>query len=474
VAGQKATIVLTIVRGVTVAGTVRNEVGDGMADVIVRCHTDADLAGPFVLSRDDNPHWPRPSTRTGADGHFVLRGLPTGTIHLAATRFLGPSEFESCSRTSVSGQAGEQLTWNPVLIAGKTIRVRVRDADGRLANAQNGLAAFAEEAAGFASELHSSPDRQEKGRYTFTGCADVPYTVCASWYEIDNQLRCRFITGVLPGGSEVEIRLPPEPPPVEFGEVRGSVLDQSQRLRGKAMSVTLYAMGSSQQCKVDGNRFSAANVMPGRYYLCASVDRDPVLVAPWFALAAGQHLDLGDLATQPAARVKVVLRTPPGIETGKPQADLVPPRGATFGGRWPLHWDGSALVSDNVNAGRWRLQYQSLDRYAPPVELDLIADQDNVFTVDLLPAARRKLDIVLPLPDRWTQAAITLRDGAGNTVADLILDSTRRGVAPFPWQETLPFGLVTLEIALDGQTHTWPVDLRGPVSADRPLRFSLR
>ena len=51
VAGQTATIVLTIVRGVTVTGTVRNEANDGMADVIVKCHTDADLAGPFVTRR---------------------------------------------------------------------------------------------------------------------------------------------------------------------------------------------------------------------------------------------------------------------------------------------------------------------------------------------------------------------------------------------------------------------------------------
>lgn len=473
VAGQAVMVTLVLVRGVTVKGTARNQAGEVMADVVVRSPAPADRSEDMGTLMYESPRFKRPHTRTDASGRFVLRGIPPGDLHLVAGMPRNPVhpdfQYEAFCQVSLVGRAGEELTWDPVLIAGKTIRVRVVDADGKH-TWFSGISAIAEEPAGPASVLSSGPPQRPPAcSYTFVGCADVPYTICGTIDEFGSEPRHVYRTGVRPGGPEVEIQLPPVPPPGEPGQITGRIVDGWQRLAGMPMAPRLYSHGSSLDLRVDGDRFFGKDVRPGRYYISASDDRGTILLSAPFDLQAGQHLDLGDLATEPGARVRVVLRVPTGADVDKPYVAL--------GGRsgwWRMRWDGTQLIADNVTVGRHRYELGTAGWHAPPGEVDVVAGQDNVVMLDLVPATRRRLDVVLPLPDQWQRCELTLRAGSGKVVARTDFEVGYRGVAPFRWQEYVPLGLFTLEAVLDGQKRTWPLDLRDPATGDRPLRFSLR
>ena len=216
-----------------------------------------------------------------------------------------------------------------------------------------------------------------------------------------------------------------------------------------------------------GDRFFAKDVRPGRYYISARDDRGVILVGPPFDLQPGQHLDLGDLATEPGASLRIVLRVPGGADLGKP--------GVYLGGRsgyWRTRWDGTQFIADNVTVGRHPLAVKTDDWHAPPRDVEVVAGQDNLVTVDLVPAVRRRLNVVMPLPGQWQRCALTLRDGSGSLVAKGEFKAPNAW--QIPWQENLPLGEFTLEVDLDGCKRTWPVDLRDPATGSRPLRFSLR
>ena len=468
VAGEAVSITLALARGVTVLGTVRDEAGKVVAEAVVMALVAPAVDVPIHFAILRGSETKRPQTRSDAEGRFLLRGVPPGDLHLVAAKPSGMTQFDGVCQASLAGRAGDELTWDPVLVAGKVLRVRLVDADGKPCM-QGQLQAYAEQPAGAAAQLSVLPERKPIGLYVFTDCVDVPYTIVARVLKMGSESRWVYLRGIRPGGPDVELRLPPMPPPGATGEVSGRIADLGHRLDGKPLSVSLNTREMRSHPVVKGDRFLAKDVLPGHYFITANAGDDTVLVGPWFELQPSQQLDLGDLATEPGASLRIALNAPAGAALGTPAGNL------ESGYQWRrLTWDGSHLVADNVTVGRHRLTLIN-GWHTPPRDFELVAGRDNLITIDVVPATMRRYEFVLPLPGQWQRGDITLRDAQGNVVSELTgLTSSGVGLAPYLWNAHQPFGEFTLEAVLDGHRRSWPVDLRDPATADRLLRFSLR
>ena len=479
VAGSTATPTIVLARAVTVRGIVRDEAGDPVADAIVTT-TDDDIAeAPLAFKVDFDPAAvKRPRTRSDATGAFELRGSPPGTLRLLAAKRTGSFEFAGTCEAILAGRAGDELVWNPVLIAGKTLRIRFVAADGK--PMQFGLLdAHAEEPARAACFLQTSfrgmGRERETGKppqfnaYDFTNCADVPYTVTARLVSPNGIMRRLYWRHLRPGGPEIELRLPPEPPPAATGEITGRFVDQGNRAAGRRVRVSLCTPGTRQDTTQDGDRFTVKDVPPGTWFVWVQAGGDPIHVTAPFELQPGQKLDLGDIVTEPDTSLRVALRTDNGATVMKPRAVLG--EGYT---RQVLRWDGSQFVGEHVPVGRHRLTLETPGWHAKPRDVELTAGMEQFVTLEVVPATKRRFNLTMPWPEDWQRCEFAVRDQDGALLASNITTSEGVGVAPHHWHPMLPFGRFTLEAVLDGERRTWPLDLRDGPATDAVMRLSLR
>ena len=471
VAGQTAQVTLVVARGFVVRGTVRDEKGSAVAGAIV---TSLD---PLVASfgwlegaLSERRELKRPRTRSDAAGRFELRSVPEGAADvIAATQggSWGSAVTASCSAT-LSGRAGDELAWDPVLTAGKTLRVRLVDEHGKPAHYGTSMLAYAEQPAGLATALSVLVERDTPGLFVFPNCADVPYTVGARVHSAALGTRWVYVHGVVPGGLDVEL-LMPAMLKQGSGEVTGRIVDAGNRLAGRAAEISLSTSVMRVRAQLDGDRFTARQVPPGRWFVWLQADGEPVVVGPTFELQDGQQLDIGDVVTEPGGTLRVALRTNDGATIDKPAADL-----DSSYRRQRLKWDGTHLVATNATVGRHRVQLSTPGWHAPPRDVEVTAGGDSVVTLDVAPASHRRFRFTMPFPDQWQRCEFALRDAAGNVVSADSTTTAATGIEPHWWQAPQPFGQFTLEAVVDGVRRAWPVDLRDAGSAGEPLRFSLR
>jgi len=470
VAGQTAQVTLVVARGFVVRGTVRDEKGSAVAGAIVTMRDPADDSWLLERALTERRELKRPRTSSDAAGRFELRSVPEGAANVLAATQGGSWGFAvtaSCSAT-LTGRAGDELAWDPVLTAGKTMRVQLVDEHGKPAFYGAGLLAYAELPAGLATVRTAFMERDTRGLFVFTQCADVPYTVAASVHTASEPTRWVYVRGVVPGGPDVEL-LMPAPLEQGSGEVTGRIVDAGNRLAGRAREVSLSTSAIIVRAQLDGDRFTARQVPPGRWFVCLRADGEPVVVGPTFELQDGQQLDIGDVVTEPGGTLRVALRTNDGAAIDKPAAVL----DSGFR-RQRLKWDGTHLVATNATVGRHRVQLSTPGWHAPPRDVEVTAGGDPVVTLDVAPASHRRFYFTMPFPDQWQRCEFALRDAAGSVVSADSTTSAATGIGPHRWQAPQPFGLFTLEAVLDGVRRAWPVDLRDVVNTGEPLRFSLR
>ncbi|MFY9344974.1 MAG: sigma-70 family RNA polymerase sigma factor, partial [Planctomycetota bacterium] len=474
VAGVTTTITLVIARGVTVRGIVRNEAGEAVVGALVTTIAADQVDAPLEFAIRGDRTNPRAEVHSDEHGAFELRGAPAGTLLLRAAKRIEFDQFKGICQATMSARGGDELTWNPVLVAGKTMRVLVVDADGKPAWLGATLKAYAEQPTAMGASQavfaeHMADKTKPINLFVFTSCANVPYTLAARLNRFGGETRWVYQRGAMPGGPDVEFRLPPQRPPGEPGHVAGTIADLGNRLAKGTLSVSLCTGAMRRDAKLDGTRFTVADVPPGRYFVWAKADDVPIVVGPWFDLQPAQRLDLGDLATEPRATIRVALRAPGGSEVKNPAAIL-----DDGYQRLPLRWDGTHLSTDNASAGRHGLTLQTAGWSAPPRAVQLHAGHEQVVTVDVVPAALRRIHVTMPFPDSWQGCEFVLRNAAGTVMATESVAANGEALDGHRWHVWLPFDALTLEAVLDGKRHTWPVDVRDPKTAALPLRFSLR
>jgi len=92
----------------------------------------------------------------------------------------------------------------------------------------------------------------------------------------------------------------------------------------------------------------------------------------------------------------------------------------------------------------------------------------------LVPGCMRRVRVALPLPDRWQECVLVVRDARGAEIATESIPPSHFGVGPATWNVVLPLQPLVLEAALDGSKHSWPIDCRDATTAATAFRFSLR
>jgi RNA polymerase sigma factor (sigma-70 family) len=470
IASETASITLELSRGMTVRGTVRDATGEPVAKAIVTTLDAPEIDLTLQHATSERAEIKRPRVVTDAMGAFELRGVPAGAVHLLSAVQTDFGQFPALAQATLAGRAGDVVAWDPVLHRGKTLRVRLVNADGTPAHVGRGIHAIAEQPAGAASTMVAMARQRPGDRVEFVGCADVPYTVGTN---VDDELGGRrwvFTTGVIPDGPEAELRLPRPESRGPAGAVRCRVLDPAARARGQVLAVSLSSRLTRRSAARDGDRYAFADVPPGRYFVWVQAGDAPLLVGEEFELRAAQELDLGDLAIAPPGTVRVTLRTAIG-DVAKPSAVLGSPWGYD---RVRLLWDGAHLTTDNATPGRTRVWPTMADWCGAPHEIDVVAGQETLVTLDVVPGCRRRFRIALPLPDRWQRCELAVRDAQGTVIATERLSPGNVGIAPGMWHVVLPLGALVLDADLDGRRHSWPIDCRDATTAATPLRFSLR
>lgn len=466
--GTTTAVTLVMARGVTVQGCVHDESGAAVVGAVIRALADsADGASIDSLPRMRSAMLRPPETRSDATGCYRLQFLPPGTLHLQAAGPAKAGPFQGVCRETRSVRAGDEVTWDPVLVVGKTIRIAIVNEDGtpRLAVA----IAIPELAIGPPEQLSAFPDRTSK-ICVFKDCADVPYTVATAVNLAGERRQWIYRTGVRAGDPVVRLVVPPQPPPQPPGSVSGRIVDAGHRLDRSPVQLSLCSRLTRQDLELRQDRFHADEVEPGRYFVWATTKDGSVAIGPWFDLHSGQNLDVGDLVTEPAGTVHITVRGPAGADLGALQASL----GESWNYR-AMRFDGQQLVAENVTAGRYRMSVRARGWYARPHDVEVQAGRDTRLTLEVVPAIVRKIMFVLPLPELWKRCEFALRDAGGTMVAE-IPGYTSEGNGPFPyfWEGELPLGQFSLEATLDGEVTRWPVDLSDSTTSGQVLRFSLR
>jgi len=467
---EEVTLVLT--RGVGVHGCVRDEQGALVVGAVIRVVAAADDGTSIdSLSRRPVATLRPPETRSDAAGCYRLQLLPPGTLHLLAAGRGKGVQFQGTCRATMAVRGGDDVTWDPLLVVGKTIRVEVVDEQGNPEFVGAPVIAISEQRSDRGDQLLGLPDRASKV-CVFKDCADVPYTVAVCVHLMDDVRKWIYQTGVRPGDPLVRLVVPgkPKTPPQPPGSVSGGLVDAGHRLDGRSVKLSLCSRGTRRDLELSKGRFHIEDVEPGRYFVWVMADEDPVAKGPWFELHSGQDLDVGDVVTEPGVTVRVAVRVPTGGNLGAPKAFL----GEGFNHR-AMRWDGEHLVAANITPGRYRLRLHTKGWHAPPRDVDVVAGRDTLLSIDAAPALERQLEFKFPMPEQWQQCDFVLRDREGTMVAE-IPGYASESIGPFPyvWKGDLPIGQFTLEATLDGKVNKWPVDLRESVPSEQVLRFSLR
>lgn len=192
-AGERRELTVRLQAGVTLSGVVRNEQGTPVAGAQVRVGDWRSLACQV--------RW------TGRDGAFTFTGLPVGEVKAYADH-----QTAGKAETTLRGEPGAPLGWDPVLSAGIVLHGRVVDERDQPV-AQVILEARAEvEAPGEHWFTYAASGAD--GRFQLKNCRPgTPIRIDVRRHAVREQ----SLRDVVPGSDEVLVRLPK----IEWVRIRG-------------------------------------------------------------------------------------------------------------------------------------------------------------------------------------------------------------------------------------------------------------
>jgi hypothetical protein len=286
-------------------------------------------------SANGDPH----VTLTGADGRYVLSGLPVGSYRISVTRTGYVSKRYGEERNTQPAQVNMSPTWrvtdiDVALEPGRHIAGRILDEDGTpFAGAVvEALIARVDRGRDTLTGVASSAT-DDRGEFRLHGLAPGEYFVSAADPAFANVARpgsaLRYSPTYHPGvastaeataviipasgkAPEIEFRLKLVPPARVSGRV--SAHDGRELLSAAILMTAIDGRGAASEAPADPSlapdgRFSFGHVAPGRYQIRARAETVPG--RPLFALASidvqGSDMDGIQMTLQPGARIEGTL-----------------------------------------------------------------------------------------------------------------------------------------------------------------------
>ena len=390
VAGETTTIRVVLSEGVTVRGTVRDDLGLAVERVGIRFGE----SGTFGCY----------TARSAADGTFALRGLPPGEIELTARhRLLGERS------TILHGVAGGSLRWDfflqrgiqlsglvlthtgdPVVRAHVTVRAEPRDG---------------------ASAWGRGATTDAQGRFEVINCPEGrKLTIVATGANVETITR----RGVDPKAGEVVLRGPavaiatpktgitgrvvgPDGEPI----VNATVAVRREGERGAPIFLT----------KADG-AFRTRPQAPGTYRVSVSARGYPEFLGQWRNLAADTLLDIGTVRLVNGGTVRIR-----SVEGGAGDVRLWLHGGD---GSWESYLNPTVLPvrSQFLVPGTYQLQLKGKGIAAQLTDVVVRAGQETIVDMRLRKGVERRIEFAfgdvglvdLKLRVRITSAAAKVFD----------------------------------------------------------------
>jgi protocatechuate 3,4-dioxygenase beta subunit len=274
------------------SGVVRDGAGQPVPDASVTC--------------GDYAAMDRLETRSAANGHYELSGLPLFGISVRAS-----AEGAGKDERELAAQAGERLEWDPVLTLGLSIVGRVEDEGGAP------VAGHHVDAANYAPGRTTSSQAltDEQGRFTLVNCADGEHELRV--FTPDWKTNVAVVRGVRPGPDQVVVTVVPVEEPSAF--LVGRLLDTAGQVPAQAtVGAADVRTGRGELVALDAaGAFRCGPLRPGAWDLRASVKGHPQHRLGRFDLAAGETRDLGTLLLPRPGRLVVHASLPPGADPGQ-------------------------------------------------------------------------------------------------------------------------------------------------------------
>jgi hypothetical protein len=237
--------------------------------------------------------------RTGADGNFIVTGLPAGefVVKASADGFLDAS-------TTLIGTPGADLAWNPVLGSGLKI-------SGRLVGKEIDFSkwwVYCESEDWQKAPYAQSATPKADGSFEFTGCGDAKHRIRAHLPGANFFPVVSF--EARPGGDLVLV--PVDAAMLPSCRLRGRILDENGKpAAGVEFGVSLTGANLSPIETADAEgRFDFGLVPPGEYRITSRAAGYCPLRSETATLAANANWDFGDLQLVRGGTVAVHLARP--------------------------------------------------------------------------------------------------------------------------------------------------------------------
>lgn len=382
--------------------------------------------------------------RADARGHFALVGLPPG-------RRLIQAEDDDAGRaeTTLDGQPGQELLWDPVLAMGLVLRGRLVD------EADASLPRWRVEAMRLDEPWQQTVATTDaSGRFKLVGLPDAPHRILVM-RERGEPARA-VVEPLSPGGGEVTVRVHASTEPSAY--VQGRVLGGDGR-GAPASHVTLAcaALHWSDEAEVDPDsgafRFGPlpAGEYRGRIWSTLHVDH----VLGQIVLAAHEHRDLGAIKIARGGALVVDLAPPELVPTPTSGRRLnVTVLDADGGELVPCFREGGqARPLSPLPAGDYAVSVYGTDIGPQVLPIRIVDGDETRIGVRLASAASCTFRIVLaPEVPRDQAIDLIVTDAGGADLLRVRFNANTVDRWKIPFAAGLPVGeLTATALAANGQ-----------------------
>ncbi|MCC6409120.1 MAG: sigma-70 family RNA polymerase sigma factor [Planctomycetes bacterium] len=306
-AGATDELSVALVGGVAVQGVVRDSDGVPLEGVRVAVGSYGDLSTRAVESR--------------ADGRYRLIALAPGDIAIKAS--LRDAGF---ARTTLRGEDGDELAWDPVLDAGRVVRGRVVDERG-VALSNWSVDAEPDGRVGSAPGFQNQTQTDSEGRFRLINCPDQALTLAVHEPGSVWAFAAIELPGVLAGEDELLIQVPDDRRATAWLEGRVLGLDG----KPTAAELRFASIGSrrahTSRSDAATGAFRVGPFAPGALVIEALGAGSATARLTDVEVAPGETLDVGTLRLGGVGRVQIVLAPVDGIDPERVHVDVLTPEG---------------------------------------------------------------------------------------------------------------------------------------------------
>jgi protocatechuate 3,4-dioxygenase beta subunit len=447
VAHETTSLDVTLLRGVTVFGTVTGEDGKLLAGAAVRCFP-GPIATPFLQGGqyDYDSTFGCPFAVADAEGRYRLRNAAPGDLHLYA----GPGGYRRHDETVcwadevLHAEPGAVVEWNAKIDPLLQIRGVVRYRDGEPMT--NVFITLIEPG----TKQQQALVNDKHGRFRFVRLEKKPYDVSVQVWDPPKGAPPVEAREVWPESGELVLEAAFDSPKKQAsGSVRGTISDAAGRLANPgALQVILATDHGSwwTQSNLKGASFHFKGIEPGKVRVIAMSGEDPILYGPWVELQPAEQKDLGALVTEPGGKIVLSVVRHPGTEALEPEIYLGPVDGG-HGRRATLAKGAIEMVFDNLCPGEQRISayakgMASIGDGRCTVAVGTVATA----TIELRAAVEREIVVEYEATQRITR--ICVQDERGGKVFDYA--QPRALERPYRIRLQLPVGRFTFFVETEG------------------------